>query len=79
VGPEAELEQDSSVQQHMRGFPLNLCSGHQVKECGFAGQKTAVVQSSQHLTVDLQGTMWSLHMLRRPDTALYSLCCSERG
>lgn len=56
----------------MRVFLLNLYSGYDVNECGFAGQKAAVVKSSQLLSGSIRGKMWSLHKLQRADTASYS-------
>lgn len=53
-------------------FLLNLYSGYDVNECGFAGQKAAVVKSSQLLSGNIQGKMWSLHIIQRPDTASHS-------
>lgn len=69
---DALLEQDTSTQRCMCVFLLNLFSGYDVNECGFAGQKTAVAQSSRLLSVNIQGKMWSLRVLRGPDTASYS-------
>lgn len=53
-------------------FLLNLYPRYDVNECGFAGQKAAVIKSSQLLSGNIQRKMWSLHILQRPDTASYS-------
>lgn len=75
--PDAKLEQNPRAQQCVCGFPLNLFSRYQVKECGFAGQEAAVVPSASTSAWTVRGLYGAYTYFRDQPSITFSLLFRE--